>query len=141
MNDMEIRYVERKDKEDWFRLDRHLPEAGFTEKVRTKQGYVLTENGKVVGILRYNLFWDIVPFCTLLYIDEAHRRRGCGKRLMARWEQDMRAAGSGMVMVSTQTDEEAQHFYRKLSYKDAGGFVVDLKGYEQPMELIMIKGV
>ena len=34
-----------------------------------------------------------------------------------------------MVMVSTQVDEEAQHFYRKLGYKDAGGFVVDIPGY------------
>ena len=33
-----------------------------------------------------------------------------------------------MVMTSTQVDEEAQHFYRKLGYKDAGGFVVDIPG-------------
>ena len=26
-------------------------------------------------------------------------------------------------------------------YKDCGGFVVDVPGYEQPMEMIMIKAV
>ena len=51
----------------------------------------------------------------------------------------MRAAGCGMVMTSTQVDESAQHFYRKLGYRDAGGFVVDIPGCEQPMELIMVK--
>ena len=40
-----------------------------------------------------------------------------------------------------QVDEDAQHFYRKLGYKDCGGFVVDVPGYEQPMEMIMIKAV
>ena len=31
---MEIRYVELKDKEEWYLLDRHLPDSGFEEKVR-----------------------------------------------------------------------------------------------------------
>ena len=91
------------------------------------------------GVLRYNLFWDILPFCTLLFIEEQHRRGGFGRALMEFWEQDMRSRGYGMVLTSTQVDEEAQHFYRKLGYKDSGGFVVDVPGYEQPMEMIMIK--
>ncbi len=38
-------------------------------------------------------------------------------------------------------DDDAQHFYRRLGYKDCGGFVVDVLGYEQPMEMIMIKAI
>ena len=53
----------------------------------------------------------------------------------------MKSQDYGMLMTSTQVDEEAQHFYRKLGYKDCGGFVVDVPGYEQPMEMIMIKAV
>lgn len=49
--------------------------------------------------------------------------------------------GYGMLLTSTQVDEEAQHFYRKLGYKDCGGFVIDVPGYEQPMEMFLIKGV
>ena len=138
---MEIRYVELNDKPEWYTLDRHLPEAGFDEKVRNKQGYVLLDEDKIAGVLRYNLFWDNTPFCTLLYIDEKYRGRGCGKQLMERWECDMNAQGYGMLMTSTQVDEDAQHFYRKLGYKDCGGFIVDVPGYEQPMEMIMIKAV
>ena len=136
-----IRYAESNDREAWFMLDEHLPEEGFDEKVRNRQGYVCIEEGKIVGVLRYNLFWDIVPFCTLLYIDSECRGRGFGKQLMERWEQEMKAAGCGMVMTSTQVDEDAQHFYRKLGYKDSGGFIVDVPGYEQPMEMIMIKAL
>ena len=51
----------------------------------------------------------------------------------------MKAKDHGMVMVSTQVDEEAQHFYRKLGYKDAGGLVIDIPGYSQPMEMFMVK--
>lgn len=64
-----IKYVEMSDKEFWFTLDRHLPEKEFETKVNSKQGYVLLENDKPVGLLRYNLFWDNTPFCTMLFID------------------------------------------------------------------------
>ena len=138
---MLIRYAESADKSEWYRLDRHLPESGFEEKVKNKQGYVLTENEKVIGVLRYNLFWDNTPFCTMLYIDKAYQRKGYGRLLMEHWENDMKSKGYGMLMTSTQVDEEAQHFYRKLGYKDCGGFTVDVPGYEQPMEMIMIKAV
>ena len=138
---MEIRHVELHDKAGWYLLDRHLPESGFEEKVRNMQGYVLLDCDKIVGVLRYNLFWDNTPFCTLLFIDEKYRGRGCGKLLMEHWESDMKSQDYGMLMTSTQVDEDAQHFYRKLDYKECGGFVVDVPGYEQPMEMIMIKTI
>lgn len=136
-----IRYVELDDKKRWYELDQHLPEEVFAEKVRTNQGYVLVEDGLVIGILRYNLFWDNTPFCTMLFIDDGYRGKGYGKQMMEYWEQDMKTKGYGMLMISTQVDEDAQHFYRKLGYKDAGGFIVDVPGFEQPMEMIMIKAV
>ena len=138
---MEIRHVEPQDKAGWYLFDRHLPESGFEEKVRNMQGYVLLDCDEIVGVLRYNLFWDNTPFCTFLFIDEKYRGRGCGKLLMEHWESDMKSQDYGMLMTSTQVDEDAQHFYRKLGYKDCGGFVVDVPGYEQPMEMIMIKAI
>lgn len=137
----QIRYVEPGDKEFWYNLDKHLPEKEFLKKVRDRQGYVLTENNEAAGILRYNLFWDNTPFCTMLFIDGRFRGRGYAKQLMKHWEKDMKRQGYGMVLTSTRVDEAAQHFYRKLGYKDCGGFVIDIAGYEQPMELFLIKSV
>ncbi len=138
---IEIRYAQLEDKEFWYVLDRHLPESEFDNKVRNKQGYVLFEDSKPVGLLRYNMFWDNTPFCTMLFVDWSCQKRGYGKMLMEHWETDMKAQGYGMLMTSTQVDEDAQHFYRKLGYKDCGGFIVDVPGYEQPMEMVMIKGI
>ena len=134
-----IRFVENKAKEEWYTLDIHLLIKEFDSKVALKQGYVYVEDEKVIGVLRYNLFWDNTPFCTMLFVDSDYRKQGYGKLLINHWERDMKSQGYGMLMTSTQVDEEAQHFYRKLGYKDCGGFVVDIPGYEQPMEMIMIK--
>lgn len=137
----EIRYMRPEDKAFWYSLDKHLPEAEFANKVRDKRGYVLEEDGKPVGLLRYSLFWDNTPFCTLLFVDRAYQKKGYGRRLMEHWEADMKEKGYEMLLTSTQVDEEAQHFYRKLGYKDCGGFVPDVPGYEQPMELFLVKAV
>ena len=136
-----IRYVALPDREGWFALDRRLPEAEFEEKVRTRRGLVYLEDGRIAGILRWNLFWDEIPFCTLLYIREDCRGKGYGRALMARWEADMAARGHGMVLTSTQADETAQLFYRKLGYGDCGGFAPHIPGYAQPTELILAKGL
>ena len=137
----EIRYVCPEDKEFWYSLDAHLPEREFDNKVCSQRGYVLLADDTPVGLLRYNLFWDNTPFCTMLIVDWHQHRKGYGKMLMEHWEADMKAQGYGMLLTSTQVDEEAQHFYRKLGYKDCGGFVIDVPGFEQPMEMLMIKGI
>ncbi len=138
---VKIRYVRAADKEFWYSLDKHLPETEFADKVRTKRGYVLLLDEKPVGLLRYNLFWDNTPFCTMLFVDGEYRGNGYGKRLMEHWEKEMKAQGYGMLLTSTQADENAQHFYRRLGYKDCGGFVMDLPRYAQPMELFFIKEI
>lgn len=137
----EIRYVQQGDKESWFQMDRHLSEEEFDKKVRDKMGYVLLEGGVPIALLRYNLFWDNTPFCTLLFVGWGNQHKGHGRHLIGFWEKDMKERGYGMVMTSTQADEDAQHFYRKLGYQDAGALVVNIPGYAQPMELFFIKAV
>ena len=58
---------------------------------------------------------------------------------MEYWEGDMKSKGYDMVLTSTQVDEEAQHFYRKLGYKDCGGIIIDIPKHEQPMEMFLVK--
>ena len=48
--------------------------------------------------------------------DWNYHGKGYGKKLMEHWENDMKSQGYGMLLTSTQVDEEAQHFYRKLEY-------------------------
>lgn len=136
-----IRYAETDDRAFWYSLDKALPGNSFEEKVRRRECYLLTCDGKPAGLLRYNLFWDNTPFCNLLYIDEPQRGKGFGRLLMEYWEQDMKRLGYGLVMTSTQSDESAQHFYRRLGYADCGGFIIPVTGYEQPLEIIFAKSL
>ena len=138
---MTIRYAGEADRALWLRLDRRLPEEAFAREVAARQACVLEEAGEGLAVLRWGLFWDSIPFCNLLYVAEGSRGRGLGRALAAHWEGEMKALGHDLVMTSTQADEGAQHFWRRLGYRDCGGFVLPFPGYEQPTELILAKAI
>ena len=134
-----IRYVTEDDRSFWFSLDSHLSESEFSLKIRDRRGYVISDGNKAIGVMRYNLMWDIIPFLAFIYVDEPYRGKGFGKQAMFHWEDEMRELGYKMVMTSTQVNEQAQHFYRKLGYIERGGVFLDNTPLEQPLEMFMIK--
>lgn len=131
---MTIGLAQSKDKQKIARLDTHISSLLLDECIRKGQIYVLKDDsiknggqnhrGKdpVVGVLRYSLFWQAIPFLDMLYIDEAYRNRGFGTAMMFEWEKAMAACGYEYVMTSTQADEQAWRFYEKLGYRKVGGF-------------------
>ena len=136
-----IRYADFSDKPFWFSLDKHLAEEEFIHKINLKRAYIIELDNSPIGILRYNLFWDSIPFCTLLFIDFSHHKKGYGKKLIKFWEADMKNQGFDLVITSTQIDEDALHFYRYLGYEDAGGLLLNSPKYKQPMELFLTKEI
>ena len=137
-----------KDKAKIMTVDRHIQPKLLDECICNGQIYVLKDdsikNGgqnhrmkdPVVGVLRYSLFWQAIPFLDLLYLDESYRGKGFGTRMMNLWENDMRSSGYKYVMTSTQADETAWKFYEKLGYRKAGAF---LPPEQEADELIYLK--
>ena len=74
--------------------------------------------------LRFNLFWDEIPFMNMLYLLEEYRGQGYGGRLVTFWEKEMKDNGYGMVLTSTLSSEQAQFFYRKNGYVDCGSLLL-----------------
>lgn len=134
-----IKHVSESDKAFWFTLDKHISENEFILKIRDKRGYVISDGDKPIGVMRYNLIWDNTPFLTFIYFHELYRKKGFGKKAMLFWENEMRELGYKMTMTSTQVDEQAQHFYRKLGYIERGGIFFDNTPFEQPQEMFMLK--
>ncbi len=125
----------------WRCFDTHIARQELLHKIAAGRCYLLREDALPVGVLRYNLFWDSVPFVTLLYLAEQARGKGYGSAAMARWEAEMRALGYPCVMTSSQADEGAQHFYRKLGYRDAGCLLLTIPPLAQPAEIFFIKAL
>lgn len=135
-----MKYVSEEDRTFWFTLDNLLSQKEFELKIRDKRGYVVCDGDHPVGILRYNLLWDHTPFLTLIEIEESSQRKGFGRQAMQYWENEMLAIGYDVVMISTGVDKQAQHFYRKLGYKENGAvFFANNMPFERPQEMFMSK--
>lgn len=115
--------------------DKYISEKILMDKIKNKEIYVVKNKGKIIGWLRYNLFWDNIPFMNMIYFLEEYRKMGIGTELVKYWENEMKQNGYNNVLTSTQSDEEAQHFYRKMGYKEIGGF----KYLDDPYEILFHK--
>lgn len=115
--------------------DRHLSREELEYSVARKRVYIAEQNGVPVGWLRWNLFWDNIPFMNMLYIVDSYRKQGIGRALVTFWEQEMQEQEYNFVMTSSQSDEQGQHFYRKLGYTDSGSLLFR----NEPLEIIFVK--
>lgn len=115
--------------------DRHVPRERMRKLV--SDGFVLAafSGDSFAGWLRYGLFWDGIPFMNILFVLEEYRGNGVGTALVREWERLAAKNGHDTVMTSTQANETSQHFYRKLGYRDLGGFTP----FGEEFEIIMGK--
>ncbi len=115
--------------------DRHLSPEELEYLVKRHRVYLAEQNGVPVGWLRWNLFWDNIPFMNMLYILEEYRKQGIGRALVSFWEQEMQEQGYRFVLTSSQSDEQGQYFYRKLGFADTGALLLR----NEPLEIVFVK--
>lgn len=89
----------------------------------------------VMGMLRWNYFWDSIPFLNRLYVPDGYTHHGVGSELLRFWEGEMKKQGHARVFTSTMSRENGQHFFRKFGYRDIGNVYDEGEG----LELILAK--
>lgn len=134
---MNIRIAKNEDINLLNQYDKHIADTELRHVISLGRVYIVEENEKFIGWLRYNLFWDNTPFMNMLYLLEPHRKKGYGKRVVKYWENQMKLNNYECVMTSTASDEYAQHFYVELGYRAVGGFTFQ----DDPYELILMKEI
>lgn len=100
--------------------DSHVHRDVLIKLIDEGQILVAVDAESVCGWLRWNLFWDEIPFMNMLFVVERLRGEGLGTALVAKWENSLRSQGFTTAMTSTQSDERAQTFYRARGYLDCG---------------------
>ena len=127
---VKIRLAEESDLEILSRNDKHISAEILSKKISDKNILIAETEENFAGWLRYNLFWDEIPFMNMLFVLENFRGIGIGGKLVSEWEKLMSEQGYKTLLTSTQANEYAQHFYRKQGYRDFGGFTPFGEEYE-----------
>mgnify|MGYP000037987683 FL=1 len=135
---MKIEYASESDFQFILDNDRYVSKHLIKNKLKEKEIIVVkNQKNQIIGWLRYGYFWDNIPFMNMIYLDEDYRNKGIGKELVRFWESEMKNKGYDLVMTSTLSNEQAQHFYRKLGYKDSGSLLLK----NEPLEIIFTKRI
>ncbi len=137
MNDMKIQIANEKHLSFLQENDTHISIDILRTKIQKEEILIMEMNGTCIGWLRYSLFWDEIPFINMLFFLEDYRQKGYGKFLVDYWEKLLIAKGYKRFLTSTLANEYAQNFYRKLGYRDIGGFVLPM----EPLEIIFMKDI
>ena len=131
-----IRYADERDFDILKKYDVHIKESELKKSIDANKILVMFSDG-FIGWLRYNLFWDSIPFMNMLYLLEDYRGKGYGTQLVDFWEKEMRSRQYKTVMTSTQSNEQAQFFYRRNGYADCGALLLS----NEPLEIILSKSL
>lgn len=135
---MKIEFAAELDYEYIVERDHHILESLIMTKIKQNEIYIIrNEQNMNIGWMRYGYFWDNTPFMNMIWVDEQYRGNGVGRQVVLFWENHMKQKGCKLVMTSTLANEAAQHFYRKLGYKDAGCLLLE----NEPLEIILIKSI
>lgn len=118
-----IRFAKNEDIDILVQNDTYVDKKEMLNLIALNRVYIMEEDGKFIGWLRYNLFWDNTPFMNMISLNDENRGKGYGRTFVQFWEDEMRKLGYKTVMTSTASDEFAQHFYIKLGYSTVGGFL------------------
>ncbi len=130
-----IRYADKNDFEQLSKYDKHICETELRNCIKEKRILIMFNDNIFVGWLRFNLFWDHIPFMNMLYFLENYRGKGYGSQLVSFWEKEMLKRKYKMFLTSTQSNEQAQFFYRKIGYVDCGSLLLP----DEPLEIILLK--
>lgn len=130
-----IRYASENDYELLKKHDKHIYKTELINTIKAKRILTMFYDDTFIGWLRFNLFWDTIPFMNMLYLLKEYRGNGYGRELVRFQEKEMLKNKYKMVLTSTQSNEQAQIFYRKIGYVDCGSLLLP----NEPLEIILSK--
>lgn len=106
-------------------------------QIRDGRLRIMESAGEPVGFLKYYILWEMLPLIEVIVVREDRRRCGIGRDAVRAWESEMAARSFRRAIVSTQADETAQEFWRRIGYRDCGSFTLP----DWPSELFLYRDI
>lgn len=90
----------------------------------------IEEDGKIVAGLDACVTAFKILYVSTVFVDEAHRRKGYGKRLMEEMEKRAREMGVNIIRLDTFS-WQGKEFYEALGYEVVGSYENAIDGYAE----------
>jgi len=117
-----IRLANPTDLDDCIALDHPtMPAEVIKRKIAQREIIVAEKSGRLVGYLRFEYLWSVVPYIAFIWVVEDQRRQGIGKAMLRYLEDVLRQQGHAALYSSSQANEpEAQAWHRRVGFEECG---------------------
>ena len=112
-------------------------DAQLRTQIRDGRLRIIEPAGVPAGFIKFYVLWETLPFMEVIILLEDRRGRGLGREAVRQWEREMAARSFTRVIISTQANETAQGFWRRIGYKDCGSLNLP----DRPIELFMFRDI
>jgi len=121
-NQIEVRFANPTDLDDCIALDHPtMPAEVIKRKIGQREIIVAENAGQLVGYLRLEYLWSLVPYIGLIWVVEDQRQQGIGKTLLCYLEDALREQGHTVLYSSSQANEpEPQAWHRHVGFEECG---------------------
>lgn len=106
---------------DFVQQDRFIPTKVLEHKIEQEEIIVAEWNSKLIGYMRLEHLWSLVPYIALINIMPAYRHQGVGKAILRFSEAFLRDRGHDALYSSSQANEpEPQAWHRHVGFEECG---------------------
>jgi ribosomal protein S18 acetylase RimI-like enzyme len=101
--------------------DRYIPTDIVKRKIEWQEVIIAEINGDLVGYLRLEYLWSVIPYMALIRVLAERRGKGVGKAMLRYTEDHLRERGQEVLYSSSQVNEaEAQRWHREAGFEECG---------------------
>ena len=101
--------------------DSYVTEQVIRHKIVNDEIIIAELDGTPIGYIRLEYLWSNIPYIGLIFVIEAYRNEGVGRKMIAYLEDYLRSRGHDVLYSSSQVNEpEPQAWHRSVGFTECG---------------------
>jgi ribosomal protein S18 acetylase RimI-like enzyme len=107
--------------EECRRWDQFNRDQVLREKIERGFIYLAYFDSDCLGYLRWDFFWNRLPYLCLIVVKKEQRGRGVGQQLLTKWMEDLKQKEYKFCLSSSQENEPpAVEWHLKQGFREIG---------------------
>ena len=101
--------------------DSYVTEMIIRNKIVNDEIIVVELDGQLIGYIRLEYLWSMIPYIGVIFVIDAYRNAGVGRKMLRFLEEHLRIHGHDALMSSSQANEpEPQAWHRSVGFEECG---------------------
>jgi len=119
--EVEVRFARTDDLAWCIAEDDLVDEVVIRRKIELNEIIAAEIEGQIVGYLRLEYLWSMVPYVGVIFIQEEYQSQGIGRAILRFLEAFLRSKGHKMLLSSSQVNEpSSQAWHRAVGFQECG---------------------